>query len=152
MIQKEDIVIGSLKEISTRTLELIELCKQKPLDFNWTNFEARKIAVNCKRHNAQSFLRKCDERGYNFIQGESPSLESWFNRISYLYEEEVCFVFNDSKIGGERIGGLCHAEKDFFKEEGFQIIEYDDIPFVKELCDYKDSELIAELRRRHIKE
>ena len=137
-------ITKSLDSIFDNTFKLCEIIKANGKAFTWDDFKARKVAINCTRDNAQSFLKRCDEQGYHFTHSDYPDLVSWFERISYLYDEEVCFMFNNNSIGG-----LCHSDKVWFKSEGFDVVEYKDIPFIKALEDYSDQELVAELLKRH---
>lgn len=113
----------------------------------WDNFKRRRIAVNCTFREATTFLRKCQNQGIFFTYGVDDTLEQWFqNRIRHLYDGEVCFMFNNNVYGG-----VSHAEKEFYIEEGYNVIDFCDINSKTELEDFSTDELIQELLRREIK-
>ena len=84
--------------------------------FNWQDFKNGHIAVNCDtKEKAIDFLKKCDERGIVWIEGQKTTKKTYWDLKKEL--TSYCCIYNKGKLG--------FARKDFYKEKGITLIEWE---------------------------
>lgn len=138
--------INDFKELLDKGIPIVQVAEDNT--FTWEEFKNREVCINCKGNESiVAFLKECDKQDISFEQGDyvDKSLVSWYeDRIAYQYDGEICFLVRE-----DYVKGLAHDLKEFFAEEGFKVVEYQQQP--KTLEDYSDAELVKELLRRHTK-
>lgn len=137
-------------------LEIVNKLKQreqmlnsnKYLELNdtfWEDFKNMKVAVKCNFQNVYTFLKRCENKFPEITTNfryDNPF--DWFdNEVRYLYtENEVTFIYN------ETLTNLLHGDSDFYLNEGFKVINFDELNVNVELSDFTTKQLLLELQKR----
>lgn len=96
------------------------------MQFNWEEFmdKTNKIAVHCKtEEEAIDFCKKMDEHGMLWHSGNSYIEKNEWG--GYGYKEETCYSNNG-----------YFADKNFYKENGYKVLEWSDYMMLKHPIDY----------------
>lgn len=75
------------------------------------------IAVHCKSlDEVEKFEQMCKEQGINYLPG-------MFDGSFRIHEDETCFRINSKKAPN----GVSHQEINWYKEKGYEVIEFTDL-------------------------
>lgn len=88
------------------------------MKFDFDKYKDQKVVMHCKtEEEAKDFCRVMDEAGLRWVTGERYTKVLEYER----YRQKTCYQFN--------CGGF--ASKEFFVEEGYEILEWSDFMFTK---------------------